>query len=136
MNSKTRPRLLVDTDVLSFALRGDTSLNSRLLQHSESWAISSITAVELGRYARVAKSERIRHLTLGLLSDVWVVDFDHPAADEAARLLASDELKRTPIGFADTLIAAHALSLEVPLISNNHKHFSRVPGLRVQNWLQ
>ena len=136
MNSRTNPRLLVDTDVLSLALRGETRLNSMLLQHSENWAISSITAVELGRYARVAKSERIRQLTLGLLSDVWVVDFDNTAADEAARLLASDELKRTPIGFADTLIAAHALTLEAPLVTNNHKHFSRVPGLRVQNWLQ
>jgi len=136
LNSRTNPRLLVDTDVLSLALRGETRLNSMLLQHSENWAISSITAVELGRYARVAKSERIRQLTLGLLSDVWVVDFDNTAADEAARLLASDELKRTPIGFADTLIAAHALTLEAPLVTNNHKHFSRVPGLRVQNWLQ
>jgi tRNA(fMet)-specific endonuclease VapC len=136
LNSRTNPRLLVDTDVLSLVLRGETRLNSRLLQHSENWAISSITAVELGRYARVAKSERIRQLTLGLLSDVWVVDFDNAAADEAARLLASDELKRTPIGFADTLIAAHALTLEAPLVTNNHKHFSRVPGLRVQNWLQ
>ncbi len=37
---------------------------------------------------------------------------------------------------SDTLIAAHALTLEAPLVTNNHKHFSRVPGLRVQNWLQ
>jgi tRNA(fMet)-specific endonuclease VapC len=136
LNSRTRPRLLVDTDVLSLALRGDAKLNSRLLQHSESWAISAITAVELGRYARVAKSERIRQLTLGLLSDVWVVDFDAAAADEAAKLLASDELKSRPIGFADTLIAAHALSLGIPIVTNNDKHFQRVPRLIVQNWLQ
>ena len=136
MNLRTSPRLLIDTDILSLALRGDSKLNSKLLQHSENWAISAITAVELGRYARVAKSERIRQLTFGLLSEVWVVDFDSAAASQAAQLLSSKELRRKPIGLADTLIAAHALSLEVPIVTNNHKHFDRVPGLVVQNWLQ
>lgn len=136
MNSRTSPRLLVDTDILSLALRGNSKLNSKLLQYSETWAISAITAVELGRYARVARSERIRRLTLSLLASAWVVEFDHAASVEASQLLASDELRQTPIGFADTLIAAHALSLEVPIVTNNFKHFNRVPGLRVQNWHQ
>lgn len=136
MNSRTSPRLLVDTDILSLALRGNSKLNSKLLQYSETWAISAITAVELGRYARVARSERIRGLTLSLIASAWVIEFDHAASAEAAQLLASDDLRQTPIGFADTLIAAHALSLEVPIVTNNHKHFNRVPGLRVQNWLQ
>ena len=135
MNSRTSPRLLVDTDILSLALRGNSKLNSKLLQYSETWAISAITAVELGRYARVARSERIRGLTLSLLGGAWVVEFDHAASVAASQLLASDELRQTPIGFADTLIAAHALSLEVPIVTNNFQHFNRVPGLQVQNWL-
>jgi len=39
-----------------------------------------------------------------------------------------------PIGALDTLIAAHALSLDCPLVTNNEREFSRVPGLRVENW--
>ena len=35
----------------------------------------------------------------------------------------------------DTLIAAHALALDVTLVSNNLSHFGRVPGLRTENWL-
>lgn len=134
MSSKTKPKFLVDADILSVSVRGDAGINSRLLQHSESWAISAITAVELGRYARVAKSERIRQLTNSLLSEVWVVDFDYEASLEASRLLAHGDLTGAPIGFADTLIAAHALVLGVPIVTNNVKDFSRVPGLQVQNW--
>lgn len=136
MNLRTNPRFLVDTDILSLAVRGDARLNSRLLQHSQNWAVSVITAVELGRYARVAKSTRVRELTLQLVSDAWVVDFDQGSANWAAELLASKELRQNPIGLADTLIAAHALSLDVPLVTNNAKHFNRVPGLVLKNWLE
>jgi tRNA(fMet)-specific endonuclease VapC len=40
----------------------------------------------------------------------------------------------TPIGPMDTCIAAHALSLDVILVTNNEREFTRVPGLRVVNW--
>jgi tRNA(fMet)-specific endonuclease VapC len=40
----------------------------------------------------------------------------------------------TPIGPLDTLIAAHALSLDATLVTNNVREFSRVPGLRVEDW--
>jgi tRNA(fMet)-specific endonuclease VapC len=40
----------------------------------------------------------------------------------------------TPIGQMDTMIAAHALSLGFILVTNNSKHFSRVSGLRIENW--
>ncbi|MBL7201455.1 MAG: hypothetical protein ISS56_15050, partial [Anaerolineae bacterium] len=40
----------------------------------------------------------------------------------------------TPIGSLDTLIAAHALSLDVTLVTNNEREFSRVPRLKVENW--
>jgi tRNA(fMet)-specific endonuclease VapC len=45
------------------------------------------------------------------------------------------EVKGLVIGAMDLLIAAHALALDATLVSNNVAHFSRVPGLKVENWL-
>lgn len=136
MNSRIEPRFLVDTDILSLSIRGHRGLNSRLLQYAESWAISSITAVELGRYARLAKSTNVRQLTSALLLDCWIVDFDTRAAAAAAEVLHATQLSGASIGFADAQIAGHAQSLGLPVVTNNIKHFGRVSGLRVLNWLE
>jgi len=60
--------------------------------------------------------------------------------DEAALwchddLRADLERRGTPIGALDTWIAAHALSLQATLVTNNIKEFERVPGLRLDNWV-
>lgn len=47
---------------------------------------------------------------------------------------AALERQGTPIGPFDTLIAAHALSLDVVLVTNNEREFRRVPGLEIANW--
>jgi tRNA(fMet)-specific endonuclease VapC len=51
------------------------------------------------------------------------------------RLCAQLESRGTPIGTLDTLIAAHAMALNVVLVTHNTKHFRRVQGLKTQNWL-
>lgn len=50
------------------------------------------------------------------------------------QLRAELERKGTPIGPLDTQIAAHALALELTLVTNNQREFKRVPGLRLENW--
>jgi tRNA(fMet)-specific endonuclease VapC len=57
-----------------------------------------------------------------------IVDFDRTAA-------ATYGKQGTPIGSLDTLIAAHALSLQVTLITNNVKEFGRLPNLKLDNWV-
>ena len=65
---------------------------------------------------------------------IAVVPFDEAAAVELGH--RADILRRrgTPIGVLDTMIAAHALSLDLMLVTNNTQHFSRVPKLRIENW--
>ena len=53
-------------------------------------------------------------------------------ASGMSAVLARD---RAPIGQIDTLIAAHAMALDVTLVSNNTRHYTRVRGLRTDNWL-
>jgi len=56
------------------------------------------------------------------------------AAERYGKVRATLDRAGTPIGPLDTLIASHALSLDVPLVTNNEREFRRVVGLRVENW--
>jgi Predicted nucleic acid-binding protein, contains PIN domain len=64
-----------------------------------------------------------------------VLALDAPVDAAYADIRAYLERQGTPIGANDLLIAAHALALHLPLATDNIREFSRVPGLRVENWL-
>lgn len=98
--------------------------------------ISSITVAEL--LYGVDKSslpERNRDALDGFLAPFEIMPFDDRAAEVYGRIRAELERKGTPIGSMDMLIAAHALSLGVTLVTNNSKEFKRVPHLQVANWV-
>jgi tRNA(fMet)-specific endonuclease VapC len=63
-----------------------------------------------------------------------ILDFDHEAARAYGKIRALLENRGRFIGALVMLIAAHALSLNLPLDTNNVREFSRVPGLKVLNW--
>ncbi|WP_038533910.1 type II toxin-antitoxin system tRNA(fMet)-specific endonuclease VapC [Sulfurospirillum multivorans] len=65
-----------------------------------------------------------------------VAEYDYKAALEYGKLRASLEKKGQPIGSLDMLIAAHAKSLDMVLVTNNMKEFERVEGLNVENWVR
>lgn len=99
-------------------------------------SISAVTYAELSsgaeRSQHVERYSRAIRLFCERLSGVLA--WDRAAADEFAALEA--ELRRLgrPIGRNDTMIAAHALSLRRVLVTNNQRHFARVPGLELENW--
>ena len=66
---------------------------------------------------------------------VEVVSFDQPAAARFGTVAASLARRGEPIGTFDTLMAAHALSLGLTVVTNNTQHFGRVVGLRTENWV-
>ncbi len=98
--------------------------------------ISSITVAEL-QYG-VKKSQRREEnqeaLTQFLLPLV-IANFDDRAAMAYGEIRAALETEGKPIGSMDMLIAAHAVSLNVKLITNNEDEFSQVPGLILENWV-
>jgi tRNA(fMet)-specific endonuclease VapC len=98
--------------------------------------ISTITLAEL--QFGVAKSSNPDKNQLALnhfLVRLEVVDFDATATIEYGKIRAQLESKGCPIGSLDTLIAAHAKSLNLTLVTNNTREFSRVENLRIENWL-
>jgi virulence-associated protein VagC len=68
------------------------------------------------------------------LSQLEIVPFDAVAAAAYGPVRAALERQGTPIGAMDMLIAAHALSLRLTLVTNNTREFARVQGLSVENW--
>ncbi|GEO02774.1 hypothetical protein AAE02nite_04380 [Adhaeribacter aerolatus] len=63
-----------------------------------------------------------------------IIAFDYEATIAYGKIRADLEKKGTPIGPLDTLIAAHALSLNMTLVTNNEKEFNRIAGLKIENW--
>jgi tRNA(fMet)-specific endonuclease VapC len=61
---------------------------------------------------------------------------DKDAAREAGMVIHHPNLVRQPIGNFDLLIAGHALSLKASVVTNNLREYERVPGLKVENWLE
>jgi tRNA(fMet)-specific endonuclease VapC len=129
-------KYLLDTDTVSFALRGQGGVGARIRQCRPSeLSISSLTLAELRFGAERKRSAKLHALIDTFAAAVEVASFDDAAALEFGRLGALLADRGTPIGELDVLIAAHAVALRCALVSNNVRHFTRVPGLAVENWL-
>ena len=127
---------MLDTDTVSFVLRGEGKAGMNLTAHAPSAVcLSAISLSELWFGAEQRHSKRLHRLIETFVTAVDVVPFDAVAAAQFGRLSADLEGTGTPIGVLDTLIAAHAMSLHLTLVSNNTKHFTRVKGLKTVNWL-
>lgn len=99
--------------------------------------VSAITVAELQYGVQKSQYPEQNQQALGqFLIPLTIVDFDHNAAVAYGAIRAALERQGTPIGSLDTLIAAHAQSLDVTLVTNNVREFSRVPDLKVVNWAE
>ncbi len=131
---------MLDTDICSYVIRGrEPDLLAAMQARARSGAEISISAVtwaelRLGaeRSQHAARHNRAIRSFRARLSGV--APWDENAADRYACLQAALLGAGQPIGRNDTMIAAHALSLPRVLVTNNLRHFSRVRGLRLENW--
>lgn len=97
--------------------------------------VSSVVAAELAYGVAKSGSARNRQALELMLATLEIVPFDTDAIWVYGQLRADLERCGTPIGAFDTMIAAHALSLDATLVTNNLREFSRVPGLKLSNWI-
>jgi tRNA(fMet)-specific endonuclease VapC len=97
--------------------------------------ISAITAAELAYGVAKSGSARNRAALEKFLVPLEIAAFDADAWRRYGDIHADLERRGHPIGSLDTLIAAHAMALDTTLVTNNLAEFSRVPGLRVENWV-
>ena len=96
--------------------------------------MSAITVAELRYGADRKASRRLHGLIDTFVASVEVFPFDDAAAAEFGRIGTVLADRGTPIGEFDVLIAAHAVAVRCTLVTNDVRHFSKVPGLSVENW--
>lgn len=129
-------RYLLDSDTCIFALRDNPKVMSRLYElHPSEWAISSLTAFELHRGITKGLRADVARQTADFIQMAQVLQFGENESKLAAEIEQRLKVLGKPVGVVDILIASHALSHGLPLITNNTKHFEQIPGLRLENWL-
>ncbi|MBK8387641.1 MAG: type II toxin-antitoxin system VapC family toxin [Candidatus Accumulibacter sp.] len=96
--------------------------------------LSSVVAAELAFGVAKSASVRNRQALEMFLAPLQVLPFDMAALWAYGDLRADLERLGEPIGSLDTLIAAHALSVNAVLVTNNTREFSKVRGLQLENW--
>ena len=103
-------------------------------EHLGTIGISSVTAAELAFGVSKSGSARNREALEMFLSPLEILPFDAFAIWHYGELRAGLEPYGVPIGALDTMIAAHALASNTILVTTNTREFTRVPGLRLENW--
>jgi len=97
--------------------------------------VSSVVVAELRYAADHSARRRTNHTRIdAFVEEIEVLDFDLGAAAAYGRVRARLEEGGTPIGPNDMLIAAHALSRRLTVVTDNTEEFRRVKGLKVANW--
>ncbi len=129
---------LLDTNTAVAAMRGAAGLDSRLqgLQ-PDAWCISAITHAEM-RFGVALKPEAVQleRYVDAFLAVVRTEPWDTACAEYHASVRAQLRAKGHVLGDFDEMIAAHALALGAVLVTDNMRHFKRVDGLRLENWIR
>ena len=99
------------------------------------FGISAITLAEFQYGAeKSARSAQEYEALEEFLMPLTILDFDADATIAYGKIRARLESMGTPIGSLDTLIAAHAVSRNLVLLTRNLREFKRVPGLKAEDW--
>ena len=128
---------MLDTDILSEFLRGDSKVIAKVDEHLKEFgfiSLSIITYYEIlnGLLYKDARKQLTRFEDFVELNKV--IPLTLRTAKIAATIQADLRKKGTEIGHTDTLIAGIAIASEMQLITNNTDHFKRIKGLEIANW--
>lgn len=131
-------KYLLDTNIVSDLVRfPQGTCAERIAAIGQTNVCTSIiVAAELRYGATKKRASRLTRQLEIVLGALEVLPFKPPADTTYGAVRAKLETAGTPIGGNDLFIAAHALALGATLITDNVRDFSRVPGLKVENWLR
>ncbi|MEG0859704.1 MAG: tRNA(fMet)-specific endonuclease VapC [Pseudomonas sp.] len=130
-------KFMLDTNICIFTLKNKPQeVREAFNRHHGQLCISTVTLMELIYGAeKSAAPERNLSVIEGFAARLEVLNYDSHAAAHSGQLRAELARAGTPVGPYDQMIAGHARSLGLVLVSNNLREFLRVPGLRVEDWL-
>jgi tRNA(fMet)-specific endonuclease VapC len=126
---------MLDTDISSYIIkRRPATLVEKFERHAETLCVSVMTAAELRFGAEKAARPQLAELVEAYLERLAVLDWTNEVTGHYARIRSVLERSGKPIGNMDLLIASHAVTQRMTLVTNNLKHFSSVPDLKVEVW--
>lgn len=130
-------KFMLDTNICIFTIKNrPQQVREVFKRHSGQLCISTITLMELIYGAeKSASPERNLADVEGFAARLDVLPYDTQAAAHSGQLRAELARVGKPIGPYDQMIAGHARSLGLILVTNNLREFERVPGLRVEDWV-
>ncbi|MFF7709317.1 tRNA(fMet)-specific endonuclease VapC [Pseudomonas sp. NPDC007930] len=130
-------RYMLDTNICIFTIKNrPEQVRQAFKRHSGQMCISSITLMELlyGAEKSAAPGRNLAEVE-GFAARLEVLNYCQDGAAHTAQLRAELVRAGTPIGPFDQMIAGHARSRGMVLVTNNRREFDRVPGLRVEDWV-
>jgi len=128
---------MLDTDICSYIIR---ERPIKVFEHFETvkmdqLCISVVTYAELIYGVEHSSSKKInKSIVDQFVKHLSIIDWDKKAAEHYGNIRELLQAKGNVIGAMDMMIAAHARSQKMILVTNNEKHFKRVPKLKVENW--
>lgn len=128
---------MLDTNICIYLIKkwSDELLNRMRVFRTGEIGVSVVTVAELQYGVAKSENKKRNHAALqAFLLPLDIADFSFDVTVTYGHLRVELESNGQPIGPLDTMIAAHALSLDVPLVTNNTREFDRVRGLRVEDW--
>ena len=131
---------MLDTDTFSYIMRHHAlsvveSLDEKM-RGGHVICISVITYQEL-RFGAERRGSARYHRLIDTICDRldYIAEWNTECADRFVIVQSSLLKQGTPIGYTDAMIASHAVSLDATLVTNNVRHFSKVDGLSLENWI-
>ena len=132
-------KYMLDTNICIYAIKHKPEKVIQKLRETDpdDICVSSVTYAELVHGVEKSAAVEKNRLALSmLLANIEIKDFGVDAANCYGKIRAALERKGTPIGPLDMMIAGHAQSLELTVVTNNMKEFSRVNNLKIENWAE
>ncbi|MCX2699378.1 MULTISPECIES: type II toxin-antitoxin system tRNA(fMet)-specific endonuclease VapC [Brucella/Ochrobactrum group] len=129
-------KYMLDTNICIFTIKNrPKQVREAFNRFHDQLCISSISLMELIYGAeKSANPEKNLAVVEGFAARLEVLSYDETAANHTGQLRAELARNGTPIGPYDQLIAGHARSRGLIVVTNNRREFDRVPGLRVEDW--
>ena len=127
---------LLDTNSCVYAIKREPQVLDRLREHSpDDFGVSAITVAELWfGAAKSSRPQQTRSSVNAFLEPLEILPFASEAAGDYAEIRLKLEKAGQPIGERDLLIAATAMSRRLTVVTHNVREFSRVSGLKVEDW--
>jgi tRNA(fMet)-specific endonuclease VapC len=126
---------MLDTDTISLVVRKHPQVINNLIRHEDDEiCISAVTNAELFYGLEKKKSQRLFTEVRSIIGKCTIVDFNASQSELYGRIRVELEKSGAPLGDMDLLIAAAAISTGAILVTHNTKHFSRIKGLKTEDW--